>query len=159
MYMIPFSFSSCILHLFILSVKLLQTFQNITITYQNQNLGKELTKMNSIWSSISNKIGASLLAHSVKNLPAIQRTQVRSLVRKILWRRKWQRILELFPGKSLSVTLLLYQQNSNYKNRYPISTLGREVKVINVKGYINSVYTFLPVKQIMSMKSQLATFN
>ena len=36
----------------------------------------------------------------VKNLPAMQETQVQSLVRKILWRRKWQLTSVFLPGQS-----------------------------------------------------------
>ena len=36
----------------------------------------------------------------VKNLPAMQETQVRSLVRKIPWRREWQATPVFFPGES-----------------------------------------------------------
>ena len=35
-----------------------------------------------------------------QSLPAVQETWVRSLVRKILWRRKWQRTPGFLPGKS-----------------------------------------------------------
>ena len=33
---------------------------------------------------------AYLVAHMVKNLPALQETWVRSLVRKIPWKKEWQ---------------------------------------------------------------------
>ena len=36
----------------------------------------------------------------VKNLPAMQETQVQSLVRKIRWRREWQLTPIFFPGES-----------------------------------------------------------
>ena len=36
----------------------------------------------------------------VKHLPTVWETQVRSLVRKILWRRKWKPTPILLPGKS-----------------------------------------------------------
>ena len=36
----------------------------------------------------------------VKNLPAMRKTQVRSWVGKIPWRRKWQPTLVFLPGKS-----------------------------------------------------------
>ena len=42
---------------------------------------------------------ASLVAQMVKNLPAVQEIQARSLVRKIPWRRKWQPISVLLPGE------------------------------------------------------------
>ena len=38
---------------------------------------------------------ASLMSQMVKNLPAMQETQVRSLDGKILWRREWQPIPDL----------------------------------------------------------------
>ena len=43
---------------------------------------------------------ASTVAQTVKNLPAMRETQVRSLVRKIPWRRKWQLGPVFLPGKS-----------------------------------------------------------
>ena len=33
---------------------------------------------------------ASLVVQTIKNLPSMQETQIRSLGWKILWRRKWQ---------------------------------------------------------------------
>ena len=39
------------------------------------------------------------LAQMVKNLPAVRETHVQSLVRKILWSRKWQPTLVLLLGK------------------------------------------------------------
>ena len=43
---------------------------------------------------------ASLVAQTVKNLPAIQETQVRSLIRKIPWRRAWQLTPVILPGEA-----------------------------------------------------------
>ena len=43
---------------------------------------------------------ASLVAHTVKNLPAKQETQVRSLVGKIPWRREWQPTSVFLPRES-----------------------------------------------------------
>ena len=40
------------------------------------------------------------LAQTVKSLPAVQETRVRSLVRKIPWRRKWRPTPVFLPGKS-----------------------------------------------------------
>ena len=45
-------------------------------------------------------IWASLIGQSVKNLRAVQETWVRSLVRKIAWRRKWQPTPVFLPGES-----------------------------------------------------------
>ena len=45
-------------------------------------------------------VRASLVAQSVKNLPAVQETRFDPLVRKIPWRRKWQPIPVSLPGKS-----------------------------------------------------------
>ena len=42
---------------------------------------------------------SSLLAQMVKNLPAIQETQVWSLSWKILWRREWQHTSGFLPGE------------------------------------------------------------
>ena len=43
---------------------------------------------------------ASLVAQLVKNLPAVQETQVRSLGWEDPWRRKWQPTPVSLPGKS-----------------------------------------------------------
>ena len=40
------------------------------------------------------------VGHMVKNLPAVQETQVQSLGWKILWRRKWQPTPVFLPGES-----------------------------------------------------------
>ena len=40
------------------------------------------------------------ISQMVKNLPAIQETQVWSWVQKIPWRRKWQPTSEFLPGES-----------------------------------------------------------
>ena len=42
---------------------------------------------------------ASLVAQSVKNLPAGQETRVRSWVGKIPWRREWQSALVVLSGE------------------------------------------------------------
>ena len=41
------------------------------------------------------------MAQTVKNLPAMQETQVWSLVRKIPWRREWQPPPVFLPGKAM----------------------------------------------------------
>ena len=43
---------------------------------------------------------ASLVTQTVKNLPAMQETQVQSQVRKIPWRRAWQLTPVFLPGES-----------------------------------------------------------
>ena len=42
---------------------------------------------------------ASLVAQTVKNLPAMWETRVQSQVRKMFWRRKWQITPGFLPGK------------------------------------------------------------
>ena len=42
----------------------------------------------------------SLVVQTVKNLPAMQETWVRSMVGKILWRRAWQPTPVFLPGES-----------------------------------------------------------
>ena len=42
---------------------------------------------------------ASLVAQTVKNLPAMQETQVRSLIRKLHWRRVWHPTPVILPGE------------------------------------------------------------
>ena len=39
------------------------------------------------------------MAESVKNLPAVRETQVRSLGQKTLWRREWLRTPVFLPGE------------------------------------------------------------
>ena len=53
-------------------------------------------------------IWASLVAQTVKRLPAMRETQVRSLGRKIVWRRKWQPTPVFLPGKSHGWSLVGY---------------------------------------------------
>ena len=50
---------------------------------------------------------ASLVAQSVKNLPAVQDTCVWLLIRKISWRWKWQPTPAFLPGKSYGQRSLL----------------------------------------------------
>ena len=61
--------------------------------YRKQCLGRVPT-----WNS--HDCVASLVAQMVKNLPAVQDTQVWSLVWKIPWRRKWQPSPVFLPWKS-----------------------------------------------------------
>jgi len=44
---------------------------------------------------------ASLVAETVKNLPAMQKTRVNSRVGKIPWRRQWQPTPVFLSGESL----------------------------------------------------------
>ena len=41
-----------------------------------------------------------MVAQTVKNLPEMQETQVRSLGQEILWRKKWQPTPVFLPGES-----------------------------------------------------------
>ena len=55
-----------------------------------------------IHSLVSGYIGcfwASLVAQMVKNLPAMQETQVVSLGWKIFWKKKWLSTLVFLPGE------------------------------------------------------------
>ena len=45
-------------------------------------------------------LGTSLVAQTVKNLPAMQETWVDHWVRKIPWRSEWQLISGFLPGES-----------------------------------------------------------
>ena len=42
----------------------------------------------------------SLVAQTIKNLPAMEETEFNPWVRKILWRRKWQSTPLFLPGES-----------------------------------------------------------
>ena len=44
---------------------------------------------------------ASLMAHTLKSLPAVQETQVQSLGQKIPWRREWQPTQVFLPEISV----------------------------------------------------------
>ena len=46
------------------------------------------------------RLKASLMAQTVKSMPAKQGTWVQSLIGKLPWRRKWQLTPVLLPGKS-----------------------------------------------------------
>ena len=49
---------------------------------------------------MSGKTGASLVAYTVKNLPAMQETQFDPWVEKIPWRREWLPTAVFLPGES-----------------------------------------------------------
>ena len=49
---------------------------------------------------INRYMQASVVAQTVKHLPAVQETRVQSLGQKIPWRRRWQPTPVLLPGKS-----------------------------------------------------------
>ena len=51
-------------------------------------------------SSSSLTMRASLVARTVKNLPAMQETQVQSLAGKIPWRKEWQPTPVILNGES-----------------------------------------------------------
>ena len=78
----------------------------VAVSYTNPDTVSELINM-LLWhhghraaelSSLRGK-RASLVAHMVKNLPAIQETQLWSLVGKIPWRREWQPTPVFLPGE------------------------------------------------------------
>ena len=52
-----------------------------------------------LYSEILMRFWASLVAQLVKNLPAMQKTRVRILGKKIPWRRKWQPTPVPLPGE------------------------------------------------------------
>ena len=56
------------------------------------SLGKWPSKLQTSW--------ASLVTQTVKNLPTMQKTRVRSLVGKIPWRRAWHPTPIFLPGES-----------------------------------------------------------
>ena len=51
-------------------------------------------------------MGASLVAHMLKNLPAMQETRFDPWVGKIPWRRKWQPTSVFLPGESYGLRSL-----------------------------------------------------
>ena len=57
------------------------------------------TKVRLVKATVFPVLGASLVAQTVKNLPAMQETQVRSLGQKDPWRRKWPPTPVFLPGK------------------------------------------------------------
>ena len=54
----------------------------------------------SCFSVLFYSLTSDYLAPTVKNLPAMQETQVQSLVGKMPWRREWQPTPVLLPGES-----------------------------------------------------------
>ena len=59
----------------------------------------------------------------VKNLPAMQKTQVQSRVKKTLWRRKWQPTPTFLPGKSYEQRSLAGHKLWDHKNvRHDLQT-------------------------------------
>ena len=60
-------------------------------------LGKHYSKQQNM---VTKDHMASLIAHLIKNLPAMQETWVRFLGSKVPWRRKWQPTPALLPGRS-----------------------------------------------------------
>ena len=57
----------------------------------------------------------------VKNLPSLQKTRVRSWVRKIPWRRKWQHTPVFLPGESHGQRRPLCHKESETTERLNIS--------------------------------------
>ena len=62
--------------------------------------GNYLNNTENAAAHIGSDTHASQVALVVKNLHAMQETQVQFLIRKIPWRRKWQPTLVLSPGES-----------------------------------------------------------
>ena len=58
------------------------------------------TRLKRLSSSSRCYMSASMMAQTVKNMPAIQETRVDSWVGKMPWRREWQITLVFFPGES-----------------------------------------------------------
>ena len=56
------------------------------------------TKVRLVKATVFPVLGASLVAQTVKNLPAMQETQVQSLGQKDPWRREWQTTPVVFPA-------------------------------------------------------------
>ena len=76
-------------------------FWSLQIFYENLwFVFKEKPNRQFFYIYIYIKSRASLVAQTVKNLPAVQETQVWSAVRKIPWRRKRQPTPVSLPGKS-----------------------------------------------------------
>ena len=69
-----------------------RVFSNTTV-WKHQFFGAQ----SSLWSN--SHIWASLVAQTVKHLPAMRETRFNSWVGKIPWRRKWQPTPVLLPGK------------------------------------------------------------
>ena len=65
---------------------------------------------------------SAYIAQSVKNLPAMQETQVHSWVGKILWRRKWQSTPVFLPGKSHGQRSLVGYSPWGCKVRHDLAT-------------------------------------
>ena len=66
-------------------------------------------------------IRASLIAQSVKNVPAMQETQVQFLVGKVPWRKKWQPTPVFSPGESHGQKSLAGYSPWDYKSQTQLS--------------------------------------
>ena len=78
---------------------------------------------------------ASLVSQQLKNLPAMQETEVWSLVGKMSWRRKWQPTPLFFPGKSHGQrTLVGYSLWGNKRARHDLATKQQKQQIsVSVK--------------------------
>ena len=85
-----------------LSAKLLSTnaceapHPGLFLSYEEQLL--LINKL--IYTYFSCRIGSSLVAQLVKNLPAVQETRVQSVGQEDPWRRKWPPTPGFLPGES-----------------------------------------------------------
>jgi len=67
------------------------------------------------------KPNVALVAQSVKNLPAMQKTRFDPWVRKIPWRRKWEPTPVFLPGKSHGQKILAGYSPWGHKSQTQLS--------------------------------------
>ena len=96
-----------------------------------QSMGSQRVRQD--WAT--NTFRAPLVSQQLKNLPAMQETEVWSLVGKIPWRRKWQPTPLFFPGKSHGQrTLVGYSLWGNKRARHDLATKQQKQQIsVSVK--------------------------
>ena len=74
-----------------------KTMTNLDNVFKSRDITLP-TKVRLVKATVFPVLGASLVAQTVKNLPAMQETQVQSLGQKDPWRREWQTTPVVFPA-------------------------------------------------------------
>ena len=98
---------------------------------------------------------ASLVAQTVKNLPAMQETRFNPWVRKIAWRREWQPTLVFLPGEFHGQRSLVSYRPLGHKESY----MTEQLTHTHTHTHTHSVHTFCgPVSCIRPLHRAEMTF-